>query len=114
MLTIGWKTWSFENFLPSSIFIPHTLFEYLLVDNRFTEFFNVFIGLRIYLTMPVTVASGEKIFLKLIKTYLRSKISQERLNNLAMLSIENDIVESIDLENIFRNFANKKAWKIFF
>jgi len=59
--------------------------------------------------MPVTVASGEKIFLKLIKTYLRSKISQERLNNLAMLSIENDIVESIDLENIFRDFANKKA-----
>ena len=41
----------------------HTLFEYLLVNNQFTAFFNVFIALRISLTMPVTAASDEKIFL---------------------------------------------------
>ena len=66
--------------------------------------------------MPVTVASGERRFsiLKLIKTYLRSTISQERLNNLAMLSIENYIAKTIDLENILRDFANKKARKVFF
>ena len=103
-------------FLPSSIIKPHALFEYLVVNNRFTAFPNVFIALRIYLTMPVTVASGERSFskLKLIKTYLRSTISQERLNNLAMLSIENYIAKTIDLENILRDFANKKARKVFF
>jgi len=63
MPTIGWNTWSFENFLSSSIFMRHTLFEYLLVNNQFTAFFNVFIALRISLTMPVTAASDEKIFL---------------------------------------------------
>jgi len=52
--------------------------------------------------MPVTVASVES-FSKLVKTYLRSKISHERLNNLAMTSIENGIVKIIDLENIFRD-----------
>ena len=92
------------------------LFEYLVVSNRFTAFPNVFIALNIYLTMPVTVASGKRSFskLKLIKTYLRSTISQERLNNLAMLSIENDIAKTIDLEIILRDFANKKARKVFF
>ena len=66
--------------------------------------------------MPVTVASGERSFskLKLIKTYFQSTISQERLDNLAMLSIENDIAKTIDLQNILRNFANKKARKDFF
>ncbi|XP_032895465.1 uncharacterized protein LOC116985118 [Amblyraja radiata] len=100
-----------KTFLPSSIIKPRALFEYLVVNNRFTAFPNVFIALRIYLTMPVTVASGEISFskLKLIKTYLRSTISQERLNNLAMISIENDIAKTIVLENILRDFANKKA-----
>ena len=38
----------------------------------------------------MTVATAERSFskLKLIKIYLRSKISQERLDNLAILSIE--------------------------
>ena len=39
--------------------------------------------------------------------------SQERLKNLAMLYTENDIVKITDLENIFRDFANKNAWKVF-
>ena len=37
---------------------------------------------------------------KLIKTYLWSKISQERLYNLAMLSIKNDMTKTIDSEMI--------------
>lgn len=42
---------------------------------------NIWISLRILLTIPVTVASGERSFskLKLIKTYLRSNMSQDRL-----------------------------------
>ncbi|XP_050919588.1 uncharacterized protein LOC127137146 [Lathyrus oleraceus] len=49
---------------------------------------------RILLTIPVTVASAERSFskLKLLKTYLRSTMSQERLNGLALIAIENDIL----------------------
>jgi hypothetical protein len=42
------------------------------------------------LIIPVKVASAENSFskLKLIKSYLRSTLSQKRLNELAIISIE--------------------------
>ncbi|XP_063775718.1 uncharacterized protein LOC134911440 [Pseudophryne corroboree] len=54
---------------------------------------NTWVSLRILLTTPVSVATGERSFskLKLIKTYLRSSMSQEMLSSLATLSIENDV-----------------------
>ena len=52
---------------------PYALFEYLIENNRFTTFSNVFIAFRIYLTMPTAVALRERSLseLKLIKMYLR-------------------------------------------
>ncbi|XP_046742963.1 uncharacterized protein LOC124409411 [Diprion similis] len=48
---------------------------------------NFIMASRIFLTLPVTSASGERTFskLKLIKTYLRSTMCQDRLNGLAVL-----------------------------
>ncbi|XP_065658422.1 uncharacterized protein LOC136082936 [Hydra vulgaris] len=55
------------------------------------------IALRIFLTLPVTVASCERSFskLRLLKNYLRSSMGQERLTNLAILSIENPLAKSL-------------------
>jgi len=49
---------------------------------------NLFLTFRIYLTIPVTVASGKRSFanLKVIKTYLRSSIQQAYLNIVWRLS----------------------------
>ena len=78
-----------KTFHPSSIIKPHALFEYLVVDNRFAVFPDVFVALSIYLALPVTVASGEGLSKPLlIKTDLQSIISQGRLNTVAMMSIE--------------------------
>ncbi|CAH9130037.1 unnamed protein product [Cuscuta epithymum] len=51
---------------------------------------NASIAYRILLTTPVTVASTEMSFskLKLLKVYLRSSMSQKRLNGLAILCIK--------------------------
>nr|XP_047123034.1 zinc finger MYM-type protein 1-like [Hydra vulgaris] len=70
----------------------------LLCDELISLYSNTWIVLRILLTIPVTVASGERSFskLKLIKTYLRNTMLQDRLNSLSMLSIEQDIAENLN------------------
>ncbi|KAL8149120.1 hypothetical protein AgCh_006213 [Apium graveolens] len=51
---------------------------------------NAWIAYRILLTIPVTVVYAERSFskLKLIKSYLRSTMSQERLNGLARVKMD--------------------------
>ncbi|XP_050902206.1 uncharacterized protein LOC127112057 [Lathyrus oleraceus] len=72
---------------------------------------NTVIAYRILLTIPVTVASAERSFskLKLLKTYLRSTMSQERLNGLVLIAIENDILETIKYEDLVDYFASKNV-----
>ena len=72
---------------------------------------NVSVAYQILLTVPVTVASAERSFskLKLLKNYLRSTMSQERLNGLTMCTIEKDILDTIDLDTVLDNFASRNA-----
>ncbi|XP_057429853.1 uncharacterized protein LOC130722970 [Lotus japonicus] len=76
------------------------------------DFFpNTIIAYRILLTIPVTVASAERSFskLKLLKSYLRSTMLQERLNGLALIAIENNLLDKIQYEDLIENFASKNA-----
>ncbi|XP_060878211.1 uncharacterized protein LOC132950689 [Metopolophium dirhodum] len=59
-------------------------------------------------------AGAERTFskLKLIKTYLRSTMSQQRLTGLATISIEKELSEQLNYEDIINDFASKKARKI--
>ncbi|XP_028083784.1 zinc finger MYM-type protein 1-like [Camellia sinensis] len=77
---------------------------------------NAWIVYRILLTIPVTVASGERSFskLKLIKSYLRSTMSQERLNGLALLSIEKDMVDKFNYASFISDFAAKNVRRVMF
>ena len=77
---------------------------------------NTWVVYRILLTIPITVASAERSFskLKLIKSYLRSTMSQERLNGLAMLSIEKAMVDDLDYTSLISDFASKNARRMHF
>ena len=77
---------------------------------------NASIAYRILLTIAVTVASTEISFskLKLLKSYLRSTMSQERLNGLTILSIEQDLLENIEYKNLISNFAAQTVCKDIF
>ena len=61
----------------------------------------------------VSVASVERKFSKqkLIKSYLRLTMSQERLNELTLISIEKEILKETDYNKLINNFTSLKAWK---
>ena len=63
--------------------------------------------LQIALTIVVTTAECERSFscLKRTKSYLRSNMSEQRLIDLAVLSIEQDLSKDLSLDEIVKKFA---------
>lgn len=90
---------------------PKELLELIIERDLQTLYPEVITGLVLFLTLPVTVASAERSFskLKLIKTYLRSTMSQDRLQHFAMLSIEHKEAEKLDKSVIIKKFASAKV-----
>ena len=62
----------------------------------------------------VTNCSAERSFskLKLIENPLRTSMTQGRLVNLAIMSIESDILREIDFTAIISDFAVAKSRKV--
>jgi len=87
---------------------PLDILKYLKLHGSFP---NAIIAYRILLTIPVTVASAERSFskLKLLKSYLRCAMTQERLNGLATIALENDILEKIKYGIIIGDFISKNT-----
>ena len=61
------------------------------------------------MTICVSTAKCERTFssLKRIKSYLRSSMSEQRLTDIAILSIERDLADSLILDDIVDEFAKK-------
>ena len=61
----------------------------------------------------VTNATGERTFskLKLLKNRHRSSMAQDRLNSLAIMTTEYDVLQKIDFEDILYDFVFKKSTK---
>ena len=72
---------------------------------------------RIYLPIPVTTATRERSLsaVRCIKTYLRSTMSQQRLNNIMLLNVRKDLTDGLDLPTIARQFvgANERRRHFF-
>ena len=74
---------------------------------------NLTIALRIFLTVPVTVATAKRSFskLKLIRTFNRSSMKDEILSGLAMISIQSDKARRFDMTNVINTFTTSKVRK---
>lgn len=95
---------------------PETTLSYITKNRLIDIFPNIYVALRILLTLPVSVASGETSFskLKIIKNYLRSTLSQDRLSGMATLAIEHQILSTIEIDSVLKDFAKLKARKVCF
>ena len=86
--------------------------SFLIVKNASlaTTYPDICTAYMMYMTVSVTVATAERSFfkLKLIKNFLRSSMSQERLNGLALLSIENERAKNLNFKNVIQQFASGK------
>ncbi|KAL4091677.1 hypothetical protein QTP88_026330 [Uroleucon formosanum] len=74
---------------------------------------NLEIVMCMYLSTAVSNCSGKRAFsvLKRVKSYLRSTMKEERLNALAIFSIEAELVEKLDFNDTINTFAHQKARK---
>lgn len=95
---------------------PVELLKFIIEFGDENVFPNLQIALKILLTIAVSIASCERSFskLKLIKTYLRSTMSQSRVSDLAILSVEREQTEKTDFNKVIDKFASVKARKIHF
>lgn len=59
----------------------------------------------------MTVTSAERSFskLKLLKSYLHSTMTQERLNDLAMIALASGMLEKIDYKFIIEDFISRNT-----
>ena len=96
------------NTVPSD---PEAALESLLQFGR-DVFPTVCIAYRLLLTVAFSIASYERSFskMKLIKTYLRCSMSQERLTNLALISSEKEFL-SVDVKNeVVQVYSDRRSY----
>ena len=74
-----------------------------------TMFCEFTTSIRLYLTVPVTTATAERSFCVMyrIKTYLRSSITQKRLNYVIIPHIHKEKLDKLDLNSICSDFISK-------
>ena len=69
---------------------------------------------RLLMTAPVTVAKDERTFgrLKLVKTYLRTTMTDDRLNSLMLMSCEKDLTDATNIDVVAACWAKPKHRRI--
>ena len=75
---------------------------------------NVYKAFKLLFTAPVNVAKDERIFsrMKIVKNFLRSTMSDTRLDDLIVLASEKHLVDSIDLNAAVKEWASQKNRKL--
>lgn len=82
-------------------FMVYNLHEHLI------ELHKLFI---IYLSIPVFSASSERSFstFQYLKTYIRNTMNQQRLSDLAVLSINSDMLDDLNFDEVIDVFMSQK------
>ena len=84
------------------------LLNYSMYSRQYNELFKVY---KLLLTIPMTQVTCERVFskLKIIKTRLRSTLSNENLETLLLMQSETDILNSIDSDTIIDKLCQSSS-----
>ena len=93
---------------------PLEVLQFIVSFGDENVFPNLRVAIQILLTVAISIASCERSFskLKLILTYLRATMQQQRLNDLAIISIEEKSNDPTDFEEVINCFASLKARQV--
>ena len=79
------------------------LHKYSVNNAAYSEVYTVY---HFLLTLAVTQVECERSFSKLIKTRLRSSLSQENFGSLLLMSVEGDVLSKVSLDKIVDKLAS--------
>ena len=86
--------------------------SYELICNNMilSTFPNVLAALQIYRCLMITNATAEQTFskLKILKNCHPASMTQERLNGLAIMATENDVLQNINFQDILNDLTTAK------
>jgi len=90
---------------------PRDILQFIIANKLQSTLPDVVTCYILFLTLTVIVASCERSFskLRIIKNNLRSSCGQERLSALALLSIESQIARALNMDDLIKDFASRKA-----
>ena len=82
-------------------------FKFINKNEFMHAFSDVSVVFRLYPSLMISNCSGERSFLvlKTAKNQLRLSMGQKRLNSLALLCIENELLEKINTDDIIKSIA---------
>ena len=85
-----------------------------LTDSQKSLLSEVCKVVKLILIMPASNATSERSFsaLRRVKSYLRSTMCQQRLNNLMVLHVYKDITDTIDLQKIATEFIGDSEHRL--
>ena len=84
-----------------------------LMDSQKPLLSEVHKVVKLILIMPASNATSERFFsaLRRVKSYLRSTMGQQRLNNLIVLHVHKDMTDTLDLQKIATEFiGDSEHW----
>ena len=99
---VMWETFWTEKFDKE---LPNSIAKTLRLTDSGT-FSNIYVALKILAVLPVTRSCERSVSaIRRLKTYLRSTMSQNRLNELAAMYIHKEI--NLDIDTVLDKFARK-------
>ena len=89
--------------------LSHISDVYLYLSSLKAAFPNLFKLVRIEMTIAISTAHCERSFsaLKRIKTYLTSIMGEQRLSDLAILSVKKELSGTLDISQVLYEFIHR-------